>query len=181
MMTLRDCIDAIKGLRQKLANIVKLAAVTNPSKDDGLDTISQIEYKGKVINAAMVYPYGVSANAPKDCSVLLFALGGSSQNPIGIPFFPENRVRDLKEGEFAVGNLLTTTCVKFKEDASVEVVMPDGESWTFQDGTEPVVRGDKFKDYAEGHTHSTAFGPSGAALPPYNPLTPDYFNPKVKV
>jgi len=125
--TLVDVINGLKALRQKVANVVKLAVVTNASADTGIDTISQVEYKGKPINAAMVYPYGLSANAPRNCSVLLFALGGSSQNPIGIPFFPEVRVRDLKEGEVAFCNLLkNTSYIKFNENGDIELITPGG-------------------------------------------------------
>jgi phage gp45-like len=110
-----------KWIEQKLRNLVKIAQVTRPGADDGLDTVSQVEYMGKPTNAAVFYPYGVSANAPNTSSVLLLSIGGSSQNAIGIPFSTENRFRDLKSGEVKIGNFVTKANVFFSEDGSVTI------------------------------------------------------------
>ncbi len=120
-----------KETDQKLKNIVRFAQLTLSMSDSGLDTISQVTSTGKPINALMIYPYGISARAPKNSSVLLFSTGGSSQNPAGIPYFTENRFRDLKEWEVKVGNFKTKACVFFNEDGNVRIETKSGASQGF--------------------------------------------------
>jgi len=111
----------IKNIAQKMRNLIKIAQVTRPGPDSGIDSVSQVEYMGKSTDAAALYPYGMSANAPNGSSVLLLSLGGSAQNEIGIPFSVENRFRDLKSGEVKLGNFVTKAHVIFKEDGSIEI------------------------------------------------------------
>jgi hypothetical protein len=111
----------LKELYSKMRNMVKIARVTIPDKDSGIDSIAQVDYMGKPGNAQMVMPYGLAARVPKGCTVLLFSIGGSSQNSAGIPTNPENRFRDLKEFEVKVGNFKNKNNVYFKEDGTVVV------------------------------------------------------------
>lgn len=124
-------MSTAKETEQKVKNIIKFARITLSGADDGLDTISQITGTGKPINAQMVLPYGLAARAPKNASVLLFSAGGSSQNPVGIPFFTENRFRDLKEWEVALGNFKTKAMIFFNEDGNVRIETASGASQGF--------------------------------------------------
>lgn len=105
----------------KLKNMIRFGRVTRPGKDNGADTISQVESMGRAVNVTMLYPYGISANAPENSTVLIFAAGGSAQNMAALAMFPENRKPDLKPGEIAIGNMLSKALVFFKEDGEIEI------------------------------------------------------------
>ena len=180
----------MKEILNKIRNLIKLGRITNPGDDSGLDAVSQCEYMGKVTNAAMFLPYGISAKAPNDSLLLIFSAGGSSQNSAAIPLSAENRFRDLKDGELKIGNLVSKCFIHFKENGAIQIKAGTGDAVVdinengeiaINGGTEKVVKGDTFQGSFEAHTHSTAFGPSGAPLPPYNPLPPGNFNDTIKV
>ena len=104
-------------------------------KDDGLDPVAQVEYLGKTTDAVIVLPYGVCANAPTGSNAVLFSLGGSSLNKLGIPYNVENRFRDLKEGEVQIGNFVEKCSIKFNEDGGIEVIAKDDQEITITNGS----------------------------------------------
>jgi phage gp45-like len=124
-----------REIDQKIAGLINIADVTNPGSDSGLDSISQVEYKGKPINSAMVSPYGLCSNPPKETSLLLFSVGGSPQNVAGIPYFPENRVRNLSPGEVALANFLTEAHIKCNKDGDIEIITKNGITKYMDDGS----------------------------------------------
>lgn len=101
---------------------VKYAELTNVGKDDGHYPISQVKYNQRVADFYVVYPYGMSANAPADSLVVMMNMMGQEENRAGIASLPMQRFKDLKIGEVAFGNFLTKSYVKFKEDGSIEIV-----------------------------------------------------------
>jgi hypothetical protein len=104
---------------------VKYAALTNAGKDDGQFPSSQVIYNQRVADFYVVYPYGMSANAPADSLVVMMNMMGQEENRAGIASLPYQRFKDLKVGEVAFGNFLTRSHVIFKEDGSVEIVSED--------------------------------------------------------
>ena len=102
---------------------IKRGVVTNTSKDLETDEFhtSQVNYHNKTKDVDTVYPYGTAGNAPLDSLMLLFNVMGQEENQAGIPYYPQIRIKQLKPGEFLVGNFVTGSYAKFKEDGSVEV------------------------------------------------------------
>lgn len=111
-------MDTIKN---KIKNFIRLARVTREDKDDGIDSIVQCEGIDKPLNAMVAMPYGVSANVPKNATLVLLSNNGTSQSVVGIPTFPENRFRDLKEWEVKSGNYKTKCFIYFQDDGSVKI------------------------------------------------------------
>jgi phage gp45-like len=105
---------------QKMRNMIRIGRVVRPGADNKADCISQVESMGKAANCVMVYPFGISANAPANATVLMFATGASCQNMVGIPFMPENRVPGLEPGEVAFSNPLSKSRITAKADGTIE-------------------------------------------------------------
>ncbi len=85
----------------------------------------QISYKGRISNAAVVYPYGMHANAKPDESLaLVIIVGGKAQNKAAIVYNPNIRP-DLKEGEVAIYQPGSTTIIKLAANGNVEIVAPN--------------------------------------------------------
>jgi len=144
--------DLIKKLAEKTRNLVKIAYVTISDDDSGIDSISQVEFLGKPTNAANVIPYGLSANPPTGTTMLIFSSGGSSQNLIGVPYSTENRFRNLKAGEVAVGNFMTKAKIFFDENGGVVMnVGKDGGTIQLENDNGYIMLADDGKVTINGH------------------------------
>lgn len=78
----------------------------------------QIEYRGKVSNCQIVYPYGYHAHAKIDESMVLLFGVNTPDNKAGIPFHPNVRP-ELKPGEVAVYQPGSNTIIKFDEEGNI--------------------------------------------------------------
>lgn len=118
---------------KKLRNMIKRAFVTNPGKDDKEFPVTQVSALGKVSDMEMLFPYGLSANLPKDSIVLLLSVQGDESNQAGIGYRHDLRPKNLKEGEVEVGNFLQGTSIKFDVDGNIHItgtVYINGELYT---------------------------------------------------
>jgi phage gp45-like len=114
------------NILEKIRNILLFSRLTLASKDDENVIVAQMEGLGKPVPVYLVYPYGFSANAPKDSTVIAMAMGGTTQNKAGIPTMPENRFANLKEWEVKVGNFKTKAHIFFNEDGDIRVENDNG-------------------------------------------------------
>ena len=99
-----------------IRNLFKVARLlaTDDSGDMRIGTISAM---GKEQSVFLFTPYGVMSHPPNDSMVMLWNQQGHESNGIGIADDPTNRIlKDLAEGEFAVGNYLTGDYVLFNEN-----------------------------------------------------------------
>lgn len=111
----------------KIVNMIKRAIVSNVAKDSGNVQIGQAQAMGQVVDYEPIYPYGYSANAPKNSLLILFALRGDSGDLVGIPYDPFNRNKNLEEGEVVIGNLITGANIKFAADGSIVLTPAAGK------------------------------------------------------
>ena len=111
----------LSELTSKIKNMIRPARVTQEDTDDGIDSICQVEFKGTPTDCQIAMPYGLSANVPKYATLYVLSMDGSSQSLVGIPTFPENRFRNLKENEVKTGNFLRKNFVYFKDNGDVVV------------------------------------------------------------
>jgi hypothetical protein len=102
--------------------------------DSGIDSIAQVESDEKPFPCAMVSPYGVSANIPANCSIIVLSSNGDAGNRAGIPFFPENRFRGLKPWEVKIGNYQTKGHVFFANTGDIHISPTSelAEDWAVQ-------------------------------------------------
>lgn len=108
-----------KELEGMIQNSVSVSRVTNNDNDDNLNSVFQVMQNGKPSDALCVMPYGLSANVPKGSLVITLSNNAASESKIGIPSFPENRFRDLKEWEVKVGNFKTKAHVYFNDEGEI--------------------------------------------------------------
>jgi hypothetical protein len=106
----------------KLMNMIKRAVVTNPGDDSGEFPVTQVSYLGKAADIETIFPYGMSANMPKDSIVLLFNVQAQEENRAGIGYRHDLRPKNLKEGEVVFGNFLKGTTIFFDADGNIKIV-----------------------------------------------------------
>lgn len=116
----------------KLQNMIKRAVLTLTGNDSGSYPTAQCQYYGKTTNAEVVYPYGLSANAPIGSQLLLFSVMAQEENLAGIASAPFARFKNLKSGEVVIGNPVTGSYVKFAENGDIEVVSKGGLTATIE-------------------------------------------------
>ncbi len=106
-------------------NQVKLGKTTlNTSDSESIPGI-QITYLGKVANAALLLPYGLTARPPNDTLCLVINIGGQEENRIAIPLGTTKRKRGLKPGETVLENQITESFLYLREDGTLEVEIPE--------------------------------------------------------
>lgn len=82
------------------SKIIRWANITSSSTDDQQFAVQQLEYLGKVADAAMVFPYGYHANIPADVLSLIVSVQGNPDNRAAIGVSPKDRPT-LAEDEVA--------------------------------------------------------------------------------
>jgi len=112
----------MRSVYSSISNLVKRAVVTLTNKDSGQFASTQVKWmKNKVATIEVVHPYGLSSNAPVNSLALVFNVMGQEENRAGIVYNPQNRFKELKEGEVALGNFVTKSVIKFLENGDIEI------------------------------------------------------------
>ena len=78
---------------------------------------------GKTQKIMVFSPYGLMHHPPDNSMVIVVNQGGKESNGIGIADDPNNRtLKDLAEGEVALGNYLTGSYILFDKDGGCQIV-----------------------------------------------------------
>lgn len=166
----------IGEIKNKVKSMIQWGRVAKAIVDSGVDQVAQVESTGsKPFQVVLVYPYGISANAPPNANVLQMNIGGSGKAKAGIPTMMENRFRDLKEWEVKVGNFLSKSHVFFDENGEI-LLNPTQDSssdWAVQ-FTALKTAFEELQDAFNEHTHP---GSSSASGGPVTCLAPSVSTP----
>lgn len=104
-----------------IKNLFKIGKLLSVD-DSGNLRFGIVSALGKEQRVLMFSPYGLMHNPPKTSLVLMLQQQGQESNGIGIADDPRNRtLKDLKEGEVALGNYLTSDHMVFKDGELVEL------------------------------------------------------------
>lgn len=114
-----DIVKKIKTVLGSISNLIGVAIVTNTDNDDSLDQVVQVTESGKPIDVLILSPYGLSSNLPQGASIFKMQIDGAPESQVGIGSFPENRFRDLKLWEVALGNYKTKAHVRFQDNGEI--------------------------------------------------------------
>lgn len=126
-----------------IRNLIKRGVVTKKTPDSGQFSVAQVKWlTGKTGNVEVIHPYGLSSYAPVGSLALMFNIMGHEENRASIINDPKRRFKDLKEGEVAIGNFLTRSYVKFKENGDIEVVGTNNRTVTITGDDTITVSGD---------------------------------------
>lgn len=106
-------LSAIKGM-------IRWARTSKDGSDAGQIPVQQVEYLGKVGDAASWMPYGFHALAPAGELALVVSLQGNPESRVAIVGSPTSRPK-LAAGEVVVYHPRTGTKIHLKNDGTVEV------------------------------------------------------------
>jgi phage gp45-like len=102
-----------------IKNLFKIAKLLSVD-DSGDYQFMNITTLGKTQKVLSFKPYGLMSSPPVDSIVGLWSQQGQESNGIGIADDPKNRlIKDMEEGEVAIGNYLTSSYLKFDADSDV--------------------------------------------------------------
>jgi phage baseplate assembly protein gpV len=102
-------------------NMIKRAVVSLPGDDSGNVANTQVTYLGRTAQVEVIYPYGTAGKAPKDSQAIMFNIQGQEENRVIIEYRTTGRFKNLKDGEYIVGNEVTGAFVKFLENGDIEI------------------------------------------------------------
>jgi len=111
----------MKEIKNKIVNMKKRAVISLTNDDSKAISYAQVEYLDNVGYMEAIYPYGMSANAPKGNICLIEAVGGDEANLAGIPYSQQDRFKNLKEGEVVFGSPKGGSYLKFLENGDIEI------------------------------------------------------------
>lgn len=116
-------------LMQKLKKMLKIGVVTG-SDDSGSYPTILVSYLGKQLARAVNFtPFGLWSRPLPGMMSMLLSMNGRESNKFAITNELKNRpVKDLEEGEVALGNLLSY--FHFKADGNIILTIPVGKFLT---------------------------------------------------
>lgn len=82
---------------------------------------ARVKGLGKESTVYVVYPYGLTANAPEDSLCVSWQVGGQESDRVAIADFPQSRPKNLAPGEVVVSNYLTKSEVRFKANGDIDI------------------------------------------------------------
>jgi phage gp45-like len=113
---------------RQLKNLIRFARVSLTNDDTATYANTQVSGLGKTTDGVTtIYPYGLFANAPVNTFCVTLQPYGQEEALVVIPFSPQDkqgaslRFKNLKEGEVALGNVLTGSVIKFLADGSIAI------------------------------------------------------------
>lgn len=102
-----------------LRNLIKRAYITLTNDDSGQFSVTQVNSLDKTMPAEAIYPYGLYAQAPVNCLALIMSIQNDEGNLVAIPYGSQIRIKGLKSGEVAVGNVVSKAYIKFDESGNI--------------------------------------------------------------
>ena len=82
---------------------------------------ARVKGLGKESTVYVVYPYGLTANAPEGALCVSWQVSGQESDRAAIVDFPQTRPKNLEPGEVVVSNHLTGSEVRFKANGDVDI------------------------------------------------------------
>lgn len=102
-------------------NLLRWARIVSPGTDDKQFATQQMEYRGKIADGLIVFPYGLHGNVPADALALMFAVGGDPENRAAIAWTPKDRPQ-LAGGEVAFYHPPTDGWIIWRESGDLEII-----------------------------------------------------------
>ena len=110
-----------------LSKLIRWARITKAGSDDKAFPVQQMEYRGKVADGLIIFPYGLHGNVPADSLALMFSVGGSADNRAAIAYTPTDRPK-LADGEVAFYHPPTDAHMIWRDGGHLEIVTGEGGS-----------------------------------------------------
>lgn len=106
-------------------NLLRWARITDPGNDDKQFATQKMDYRGKIAEGIIVFPYGLHGNVPADALALMFAVGGDADNRAAIAWTPKERPK-LAAGEVAFYHPPTMGWVIWRASGDIEIQTGNG-------------------------------------------------------
>lgn len=117
----------VKDFLVKLKNLIKFGVVTGGADNASQFPVQQMVYKGKVVNALQIFPYGLYANNASDDSLgVIFSIDDNENNRAALCFTPKRRPTDLEQNEVAFYHPFTNSFIKFRNNGNLEIDTGEG-------------------------------------------------------
>lgn len=113
------------NFEQKITNMIRYGYLTSRETDEERNQIAQIGFLGRKIPCRIIQPYGLTTGAPRGSEMIVFSIGALSNNQAGIPTYPQNRKKGLKEWEVVLSNQNKQSELFFDEEGNIHITTPE--------------------------------------------------------
>lgn len=112
------------ALLSKLKRVLTWVNITKSGSDAANFPVQQIQYKDKLADTVVIFPYGFHANMTPDTLALMGTVGGDDANKVILGCIPPSRPK-LVGGEVVVYHPGTGSKVVMKSNGDIELTAPN--------------------------------------------------------
>lgn len=150
-----------------LRNLLRWARITKPAIGGEQFASQQTEYLGKTSDSAMLFPYGMYANAPSNALALIASVQDHPDNRVALGCLLKDRPQ-LEGGEVALYHPSTGSIIKWNVDGNL--LVSNGAATLTMEGNTLTLTGNLVvdgtmtnngKDVGDTHQHAQAADSAG--------------------
>jgi len=108
-------------LASKIKRLIRIAKIVKAGDDTGNFPVQRISYYGKNIGCNILFPYGMHANLPVGSFVTAYSIGGDTENKVGFGGLPQERIKELPEGEVVFFHPITKSKIHFRNNGDIDI------------------------------------------------------------
>lgn len=102
--------------------MVKRALITLSGDDDQQFRVQQAEaFEDDIFDLEILFPYGMSANLPPNSLLTVFRVGNDENYRVAIGDAPDDRIKNLEEGEVVFFHPGTKSFIHFKANGDIDI------------------------------------------------------------
>lgn len=111
-----------------LQDLIKYCFTTKGGDDTKQFPVQQISFMGNVVDAFIVFPWGMHANVSKDALGIALGINADDQSIAAIMTSANERIKDLKEGEVIFFHPKSKTFTHYKNGGDLDVSVNGSEN-----------------------------------------------------
>ena len=105
----------------RIRDLIKRAVISLVGADDKQLRVQQATAFGQTFDLEVIFPYGVSANLPVGAFLTVLAVNGDEGYRVAIGDDPDNRIKNLAEGEVVFFHPPSGSKIHFKENGTLDI------------------------------------------------------------
>jgi len=142
-MAFLNKLQILSTINSKIAGILKRSFVSRVAVDKNDFQTAQVSYMGKAVETEMLWLYGTYGSVPLNSLCPTWSVGAQEEDRVTLPARSHDRIkRDLKPGEYGVGNHLTGSTVFFDADGNVVIISKNDLKITVENDADITISGD---------------------------------------
>lgn len=112
---------------QRVLNMIRFAFLIRNMNDENENQVAEIGFLGRQLRTKLLFPYGLSAIAPRGSQLLVWSISGMPNNSASLPTYPQERRKQMVEWEVSLENQKSDAEIFLKDNGDVDVLAPKND------------------------------------------------------